>query len=36
MKYRPKTGAANDIIGEEASGNGTNWDLSGFIQETTP
>ena len=36
MKYRPKTGAANDIIGEEASGSGTNWDLTGFIQETTP
>ena len=36
MKYRPRTGSANDIIGEEASGMGTNWDLSGFIQETTP
>jgi hypothetical protein len=35
-KYRPRTGSANDIIGEEASGKGTNWDLSGFIQETTP
>ena len=37
LKYRPKTGGADDIIGEEASGSGTNWDVSGFIGgETTP
>jgi hypothetical protein len=36
-KYRPRTGGADDIIGEEASGFGTNWDISGFISgETTP
>jgi hypothetical protein len=36
-KYRPRTGGANDIIGEEASGSGTNWDLTGFVDgETTP
>jgi hypothetical protein len=36
-KYRPRTGGANDIIGEEGSGSGTNWDLSEFIDgETTP
>ena len=35
-KYRPRTGGADDIIGEEASGSGTNWDVSGFVKETTP
>jgi hypothetical protein len=35
-KYRPRTSGADDIIGEEASGSGTNWDISGFIQESTP
>jgi hypothetical protein len=36
-KYRPRTGGANDIIGEEASGSATYWDVSGFITgETTP
>lgn len=29
-KYRPRTGGADDIIGEEASGSGTGWDISGF------
>lgn len=29
LKYRPIMGNANDIIGEEASGYGTNWNLSG-------
>ena len=36
-KYRPRTGGADDIIGEEASGSGTGWDLTGFVDgETTP
>lgn len=26
-KWRPKTGSANDIIGEEASGEGTDWTI---------
>lgn len=29
-KYRPRTGGADDIIGEEGSGQGTGWDISGF------
>lgn len=29
-KYRPRTGGADDIIGEEGSGQGTNWDISNF------
>jgi hypothetical protein len=36
LKYRPRMGGADDIIGEEATGVGTNWDISGFIDETTP
>lgn len=36
-KYRPRTGGAEDIIGEEASGSGTFWDITGFVSgETTP
>jgi hypothetical protein len=36
-KYRPRTGGADDIVGEEAQGSGTNWDISGFIGgQTTP
>jgi hypothetical protein len=36
-KYRPRTGGADDIIGEEASGSGTNWDISQFQGgQTTP
>lgn len=36
-KYRPRTGGADDIIGEEASGSGTGWDLTGFVDNrTTP
>lgn len=34
-KYRPKTGGADDIIGEEGSGSGTNWVLTNF-KPTTP
>lgn len=33
-KWRPKTGGANDIIGEEASGSGTGWTLN--IEHSTP
>jgi hypothetical protein len=33
-KYRPRTGGADDIIGEEGSGSGTNWDISGFSNST--
>jgi len=29
-KYRPRTGGADDIIGEEGSGQATGWDISGF------
>lgn len=29
-KYRPRTGGADDIIGEEGSGQGTGWSISGF------
>lgn len=33
-RWRPKTGGADDIIGEEASGSGTDWTLD--IEESTP
>ena len=33
-KYRPRTGGADDIIGEEGSGSGTDWDISGFKPST--
>lgn len=29
-KYRPKTGGADDVIGEEGNGQGTGWDTSDF------
>ena len=29
-RWRPRTGGADDIIGEEASGFRTDWDFSGF------
>ncbi len=32
-KYRPRTGHADDIIGEEASGQATNWSTN--VQHTT-
>lgn len=36
-KYRPRTGGAEDIIGEEAQGSATFWDVTGFRSgETTP
>jgi len=28
--WKPRTGSAEDIIGEEARGSGTDWDFSGF------
>lgn len=28
--WKPRTGAADDIVGEEARGSGTGWDFSGF------
>jgi len=28
--WKPRTGSADDIIGEEARGSGTGWDFSGF------
>ena len=34
-KYRPRTGAADDIIGEEASGEATNW-VNDVIKTTVP
>jgi hypothetical protein len=34
-KWRPRTGHANDIIGEEGTGSGRGWDFSGFVQTTT-
>jgi hypothetical protein len=33
-RWRPKTGGADDIIGEEASGSGTDWDLD--VDKSTP
>jgi len=29
-RWRPRTGGADDILGEEASGFGTDWDFTGF------
>jgi len=29
--WKPRTGSAEDIIGEEARGFGTGWDFSGFV-----
>jgi len=29
-RWRPRTGGADDIIGEEASGSATDWDFTGF------
>jgi len=29
-RWRPRTGGADDILGEEASGFATDWDFSGF------
>lgn len=33
-RWRPRTGGADDIVGEEASGFGTDWDFSGFDKST--
>lgn len=29
--WKPRTGSAEDIVGEEARGSGTGWDFSGFV-----
>lgn len=35
-RWRPKTGSADDIIGEEATGEATGWTLTNFKPSTTP
>lgn len=31
-RWRPRTGGADDIIGEEASGQGTGWTITGVVK----
>jgi len=33
--WKPRSGSAEDIVGEEARGSGTNWNFSGF-KDVTP
>jgi hypothetical protein len=33
-RWHPRSGGADDILGEEASGFGTDWDFSGFTNVT--
>ena len=34
LSWKPRTGGAEDVLGEEARGFGTNWDFTGFNPST--
>ena len=36
LSWKPRTGGADDVLGEEARGFGTDWDFSGFAPTNIP